>query len=91
MDVHQEREAGSGNSSQTDILGHDVDYSRAKREFLAETSADTSETGSHPRNKRKVQPGDFERSMQDGVAACSNVFNPSSTDNNDAITHSNSD
>ncbi|KAF7920454.1 hypothetical protein EAE99_008068 [Botrytis elliptica] len=91
MDDRQEREAGSGNSSQTDILGHDINYSRAKREFLTETSADTSETGSHPRKKRKVQPGDFERSMQDGVAACINVFNASSTDNNDAITHSNAD
>ncbi|TGO75167.1 hypothetical protein BELL_0230g00020 [Botrytis elliptica] len=91
MDDRQEREAGSGNLSQTDILGHDINYSRAKREFLTETSADTSETGSHPRKKRKVQPWDFERSMQDGVAACINVFNASSADNNDAITHSNAD
>ncbi|KAF7917431.1 uncharacterized protein EAE98_010194 [Botrytis deweyae] len=91
MDDRQEREAGSGNSSQTDILGHDVDDSRAKRDFLTGTSADTSETESHPLKKRKVQPADFERSMQDSVAACSNVFNPSSTDNFDAITHSNAD
>ncbi|TGO34523.1 hypothetical protein BHYA_0193g00070 [Botrytis hyacinthi] len=72
----------------TDILGHDVDYSRAKREFLTDISADTSETEIHPRKKRKVQPEDFERSMQDGIAVCSNVFNPSSTDNIDDITHS---
>lgn len=89
MEGRQEPEAGSDNLSQTDILGHDVDYSRVKREFLRETSADTSESESHPRKKRKAQPEDFELSMQDGVAACSN--NPSSTDNIDDITHSNAD
>ncbi|TGO53219.1 hypothetical protein BOTNAR_0301g00050 [Botryotinia narcissicola] len=89
MDDRQEPKAGSDNSLRTDILGHDVDYSTVKREFLRETSADTSESESHPRKKRRAQPEDFELSMQDGVAACSN--NPSSTDDINDITHSNAD
>ncbi|KAF5874734.1 uncharacterized protein Bfra_004750 [Botrytis fragariae] len=41
--------------------------------------------------KEEVQPGDSERGMQDGVAACGNVFNPSTTDNDNDISHSNTD
>ncbi|TGO89609.1 hypothetical protein BPOR_0101g00090 [Botrytis porri] len=91
MDDHQKPEAGSVNLSQTDVLGHVVDYSRAKREFLKDTSSDTSDAKDHSRKKRKVQPEDSERGMQDGVAACSNVFNASPTGNDDDITHSNAD
>ncbi|KAF7944966.1 uncharacterized protein EAE97_005599 [Botrytis byssoidea] len=80
MDDRQEPKAGSDHSLRADILGHDVDYSTVKREFLRETSADTSESESHPRKKRKAQPEDFELRMQDGVAAnekprCSSAVN----------------